>query len=117
MAYTTPATELILKKWETAYFKEFVRESGFMPYMGTGTNNPIVVKRQLIQGGQVITVPLVEALTGENIGNGTLTGNEMELGNSGYDLKPYWHRYAVAIKKDAQQDSVIDLLKASLDML
>ena len=117
MAYTTPATELILKKWETDYYSEYVRESGFMPYMGTGPNNPFVVKRQLIQGGQVITIPLVEALTGDNVGNGTLTGNEMELGNSGYDLKPYWHRFAVAIKKDAEQNSVIDLLNASRDML
>ncbi len=117
MSYTTPATELILKKWETNYFKEYVRESGFMPYMGTGPNNPIVTKRQLIQGGQVITIPLVEALTGNNVGTGTLTGNEMSLGNSGYDLKPYWHRFAVAIRKSDEQNSVIDLLDASRDML
>ena len=117
MAYTTPATELILKKWETDYFAEYVRESGFMPYMGSGTNNPFVVKKQLIQGGQVITIPLVEALTGANIGTGTLTRNEMSLGNSGYDLKPYWHRFAVALKKSDEQNSVIDLLNASRDML
>lgn len=117
MAYTTPATELILKKWETSYFKEYVRESGFMPYMGAGPNNPFVVKKQLIQGGQVITIPLVEALTGANVGTGTLTGNEMSLGNSGYDLKPYWHRFAVALKKSDEQNSVIDLLNASRDML
>ena len=74
MSYTTPATELILKKWETDYFSEYVRESGFMPYMGAGSNSPFVVKKQLIQGGQVITIPLVEALTGNNVGTGTLTG-------------------------------------------
>jgi hypothetical protein len=117
MAYTTPATELVLKKWETNYFKEFVRESGFMPYMGAGPNNPIVVKRDLIKGGQVITIPLVTALSGTNTGTGTLVANEMQLGNSGYDLKPYWHRYAVAIKKSDEQNSVIDLLNASKDML
>lgn len=117
MAYTTPATGNILKKWETDYFSEYVRESGFNPYMGTGTNNPFVVKRQLIQGGQVITIPLVSALTGNNVGTGTLTGNEESLGNYSYDLKPYWHRYAVAIKKSDEQNSVIDLLNASRDML
>lgn len=117
MSYTTPATELTLKKWETDYFAEYVRESGFNPYMGTGTNSPFVVKRQLIQGGQVITIPLVEALVGNNVGTGTLTGSEMSLGNSGYDLKPYWHRYAVAIKKNDEHNSVIDLLNASRDML
>lgn len=117
MAYTTPTTDLILKKWETQYFKEYVRESGFNPYMGTGTNNPFVVKRQLIQGGQVITIPLVSALTGDNVGTGTLTGAEESLGNYSYDLKPYWHRYAVAIKKSDEHNSVIDLMNASKDML
>lgn len=117
MAYTTPATGNILKKWETDYFAEYVRESGFNPYMGTGTNNPFVVKRQLIQGGQVITIPLVSALTGNNVGTGTLAGNEESLGNYSYDLKPYWHRYAVTIKKSDEQNSVIDLLNASRDML
>jgi hypothetical protein len=117
MAYTTPATGNILKKWETNYFAEYVRESGFNPYMGTGTNNPFVVKRQLIQGGQVVTIPLVSALTGNNVGTGTLAGNEESLGNYSYDLKPYWHRYAVTIKKSDEQNSVIDLLNASRDML
>ncbi len=117
MAYTTPATGNILKKWETDYFAEYVRESGFNPYMGTGTNSPFVVKKQLIQGGQIITVPLVSALTGNNVGTGTLTGNEESLGNYSYDLKPYWHRYAVSIKKSDEQNSVIDLLNASRDML
>jgi hypothetical protein len=117
MAYTTPATGNILKKWETDYFAEYVRESGFNPYMGTGTNSPFVVKKQLVQGGQVITIPLVSALTGNNVGTGTLAGNEESLGNYSYDLKPYWHRYAVAIKKSDEQNSVIDLLNASRDML
>jgi hypothetical protein len=117
MAYSTPATELILKKWETQYFMEYVRESGFKPYMGAGPNNPIVVKKQLIQGGQVITIPLVTALNGPNVGTGTLTGNEEAVGNSGYDLKPYWHRYAVVTKKSDEQNSVIDLLNAGRDLL
>lgn len=117
MAYSTPATELVLKKWETDYFKEYVRESGFKPYMGAGPNNPIVVKKDLIKGGQVITVPLVTALNGPNVGTGTLTGNEEAVGNSGYDLKPYWHRYAVTTKKSDEQNSVIDLLNAGRDLL
>jgi hypothetical protein len=117
MSFTTPATGNILKKWETDYFAEYVRESGFNPYMGTSTNSPFVVKKQLIQGGQVITIPLVTAFSGGNVGAGTLTGNEEALGNFSYDLKPYWHRFAAAIKKSEEQNSVIDLLNASKDML
>lgn len=117
MAYTAPATELILKEWERKYFIEFVRESGFMPYMGPGANNPIVVKDKLIEGGQVITLPLVTALNSTNVGTGTLTGNEAAIGNSGYDLKPYWHRYAVKVKKSEEHNSVIDLMNAGRDLL
>ena len=67
MSYTTTATENTLKKWEREYFKEYVRESGFKPYMGTGSTNPFVVKKQLIEGGQVISIPLVYALTGDGL--------------------------------------------------
>ena len=117
MSLTAIADPLILKKWETAYFKEFVRESGFNPYMGTGSNNPIVVKKQLIEGGQIITLPLVSALTAEGKGTGTLVNNEESLVKGGYDLKPYWHRHAVAMKKSTEHDSVIDLANAARDML
>ena len=117
MAYTTVADPLILKKWERNYFKEYVRESGFMPYMGTGQNNPFVVKKQLIDGGQVITLPLVHALAGDGKGTGTLVGNEESLVTRGYDLKPYWHRHAVAMKKSDKHNSVVDLANAARDML
>jgi len=117
MSYTTTATENTLKKWETNYFKEFVRESGFMPYMGTGSTNPFVVKKQLIDGGQVISIPLVYALSGDGKGTDTLVGSEESLVNRGYDLKPFWHRHAVAMKKSEKQNSTIDLANAARDML
>lgn len=117
MAYTTVADPLILKKWERNYFKESVRESGFLPYMGPGNTNPIVVKKQLIEGGQVITLPLVSALRASGKGTDTLVGNEESLVTGGYDIKPYWHRHAVATKKSTTQNSVIDLANAVRDML
>ena len=117
MAQTTIAEPLILKKWERNYFKESVRESGFLPYMGPGNTNPIVVKKQLIEGGQIITLPLVSALRGAGKGTGTLVGNEESLFTGAYDIKPYWHRHAVATKKSVHQNSVIDLANASKDML
>lgn len=117
MSLTTIASPLELKKWERNYFKESVRESGFLPYMGPGNTNPIVVKKQLIEGGQIITLPLVSALTGSGKGTDTLVGNEESLITGGYDLKPYWHRHAVATKKSTTQNSVIDLANAAKDML
>lgn len=115
MAQTTYAKAL--EKYERTYFKEYVRESGFAPYMGTGVNNPFVTKRQLIQGGQVINIPLVSALNGNGKGTGTLVGNEEKLNNYNYDVKPYWHRNAVLVQKDQQHETFIDLHKAGRDML
>jgi hypothetical protein len=106
-----------VRKYESNYFKEYVRESGFKPYMGTGALSPFVVKRQLIQGGQVINIPLVSALNGNGKGTGTLVGNEEALGNYSYDVKPYWHRHAVVVGKDQAQISSFDPVSAARDML
>lgn len=117
MALTTTATASTLEQWETAYFQESIRESGFKPYMGTGSEKPFVVKNKLISGGQVIHIPLVMALREAGTGTGTLVGNEENVINKNYDLKPFWHRKAVAVDKDEQHVSSIELLKAMRDML
>lgn len=117
MALTTTASANTLEEWESAYFSEYVRESGFKPYFGAGSNMPFVYKNQLINGGQVIHIPLVTALKGSGVGTSTLEGNEEALGNYNFDCKPYWHRNAVAMNKNQMQISSIDLYKAATDML
>jgi len=117
MATSTVNTNSILKKYESNYFKEFVRESGFKPYMGASALSPFVVKRQLISGGQVINIPLVSALNGDGKGTGTLVGNEEALGNYSYDVKPYWHRHAVLVDKEQAHISSFDMKSAARDML
>jgi hypothetical protein len=117
VSYTTPAEELKLKKWRIKYWKDFVRESGFMPYMGMDETACIQVLDDLIEGGQILTVPLVSSLKGNGTGTGTLVGNEEALYNKGYDLKPYWRRHAVTFKKSAKHESVIDLADARRNML
>lgn len=117
MADTTLAPGSKLEKWERAFFKEYVRESGFSEFMGTGAMNPIVSKTQLIDGGDLIHIPLVTALTGSGTGTGTLVDNEENLGNYNYDLKPYWHRHAVVVNKSVQHRSSFDILQAIRDML
>jgi hypothetical protein len=108
---------LILKQWEQTYNTEWVRESGFLPYMGTDPNNPIVVKKELIKGGQLITIPMVFAMRGQGKGTGTLVGNEEAVQSAGYDLKPFWHRQATAADKDEDHRSAFDLLKARREVL
>lgn len=117
MALTTTATASTLEQWEPAFFAEFVRESGFKPYMSESALSPFVVKNQLIRGGQLINIPLVTALKTAGTGTGGLEGNEEVLGNYSYDVKPYWHRQAIAVNKDEVHKSSFDLLKAMTDML
>lgn len=117
MAITGIADPLILKQWETDYNMEWVRESGFVNYMGMDANNPIVVKKELIKGGQLITLPLVFALRGVGKGTGTLVGNEEAMQSGGYDIKPYWHRQATVADKDTDHITAFDLLKARREVL
>lgn len=117
MALTTTILASTLEEWEKAYFREYVRDSGFMPYMGEGATKPFVVKNQLISGGQVIHIPLVNALTGTGTGTGTLTGNEESLAHKNYDLKPYWHRNALSVNKDDEHINSFSLRKAMTEML
>ena len=117
MATTTINSGSIVTKYESKYFKEFVRESGFNPYMGTSPMSPFVVKRQLIDKGQVINIPLVSALNGDGKGTGTLVGNEESLANSSYDVKPFWHRHAVLVDKQQAHIGSFDVKSAARDML
>lgn len=117
MALTTIADPLILKKWQDDYNMEWVRQSGFQPYMGMDENNPIIVKKELIKGGQVITMPMVFAMRGPGKGTGTLVGNEEAVNSAGYDLKPFWHRQATTADKDADHVTAFDLLKARREAL
>lgn len=117
MAETTVNSASELKKYERKYFKEFVRESGFSPYMGTGVTNPFVTKMDLMSGGRDINIPLVNALNGDGVGTGTLVGNEESLANYSYDIKPYWRRHAVVVPKDQQHISSFDMRGAAREML
>ncbi len=117
MADSTVNSLSIEKKYERKYFKEMVRSNQFNAYMGPGAMNPIVVKRQLVESGQLINIPLVSALNGNGTGTGTLTGNEEALGNYSYDLKPAWHRHAVVVPKDQEKFSSFDMKSAAREML
>lgn len=117
MAQTTVNTAVAYRKWAADYFKEYVRDSGFAGYMGTGSGSPFCVKKELISGGQSINISLVGALNGNGTGTGTLVGNEEVLDNSGYQVKPVWRRNAVVLDEAEEHDSSIPLLNASKDAL
>lgn len=118
MATTTLATASQVQKWESMYFAEYVRNSGFKPYMGRSVNMPICVKYELTSGGKTVNLPLITRLSGAGVtGSSTLVGNEEALNNYNFPITVDWRRNAVEIKKPERHWTEMDLLRAAGDML
>jgi N4-gp56 family major capsid protein len=112
-------TALEKQVWLTKYFSEYVRESGYMPYMGKSNNSVIIVKRELQEeSGKTINIPLITRLKGEGVtGSQVLDGNEEEIGNYNCALSPDWRRNAVRVPKSTSYKTEIDLFSAAKDLL
>jgi hypothetical protein len=118
MAPTVLNANLQVQKWLRQYFAEYVRTSGFMPYMGKGTNSIIQVKHELTSGGKSINIPLITRLKSAGVvGVNTLEGSEEALGNFNQRIDIDFLRNAVVITTPDQHYSEFDLLQAGRDML
>ena len=54
--------------WLKSYFAEYVRASGFKPYMGRGDGSIIVAKYELQEeAGKTINIPLITRLTSAGV--------------------------------------------------
>jgi N4-gp56 family major capsid protein len=105
--------------WENEYFAEYVRASGFKPYMGKSNDACIIVKKELQEeAGKTINIPLITRLRGAGVtGSQVLDGNEEELGNYNCALSVDWRRHAVRVPKSTSYKTEIDLWGASKTML
>jgi N4-gp56 family major capsid protein len=118
MANTTVAAASQVSKWDAQFFAEYVRDSGFKPYMGRGSNSVINVKYELASGGKTINIPLVTRLTANGVtGSSTLEGNEEALGNHNHAISIDWLRNAVRLTKDQEHYTEMDLRRAARDQL
>lgn len=119
MAEVQLATALEKQVWRRDYFKEYVRESGFMPYMGRGPTSIIMSAYELQeQSGKTINLPLITRLTGTGVtGSSTLDGNEEDLGNYNCAISVEWLRNGVRVPKSTSFKTEIDLLGAARAML
>jgi N4-gp56 family major capsid protein len=119
MAEVSLASASERQKWESTYFAEYVRESGYKPYMGTSNNSVIIVKKELQEeSGKTINIPLITRLRGTGVtGSQVLEGNEEDLGNYSCALSVDWRRNAVRIPKSTSFKTEIDLWGAAKDML
>lgn len=118
MADTTLATASQAQKWDANYFAEYVRNSGFKPYMSRGSNSVICAKYQLTEVGKTINVPLVTRLTGAGVtGSTKLEDAEEALNNYNHAISIDWTRNGVLITKDQNHYTEMDLRKAAREML
>lgn len=114
MANTTTASELVVTKFLSDYFKEYIRNNRFSRYTGTGPNSVITIK----EGRQKIEIPLVTRLKGAGVtGSSTLRGNGESIGNYGLTLTPTYARHAVEFDREEMEKPAIDLMKAARPLL
>lgn len=119
MAETTIPSASEKQKWLSQYFAEYIRKSGFLPYMGRGPRSIIVTKYELQEeAGKTINIPLIVRLKGDGVsGSQTLDGAEEELGNYNCPISIDWRRHAVRVPKSTSYKTEIDLWGAGKDML
>ena len=114
MANTTTAQDLVVTRFLSDFFKEYIRDNLFSPYTGTNSNNVIHIK----EGRQKVNIPLVTKLEGTGVsGNATLDGNEEILNQYSYELTPTYHRNGVRLSNEEREKPAIDLMRASREML
>lgn len=106
---------LSITRWRKKYFRDYVRDSRFAPYMGEGLDSIIVKMYELqTEAGKTIIVPFVGKLTGSGVsGSQILEGNEEDLGTGSMPVTVDWRRNAVIVPKSEQHKTDIDLLNAA----
>lgn len=118
MTDTTSATGLQVQKWDSQFFREYIQENPFKPYMGTSSNSIIQMKEDTVKRYQKITFALVNKLTGAGVtGASTLEGNEEAMDTRSFAVTVDKLRNAVRVADIEQQYSAVDLRNAAKETL
>lgn len=118
MADTTVLDGLELTKWRKSFIREFVRDSGFEPYMGTSPMDIIHVVNDLQTDGYTIRVPLVKSLKAPGVSGSTrLGGNEEQMDQYYQDINWEFYRNAIETSKKEREKSAPDLLREKRPLL
>lgn len=110
MATTSLLSGLDLTKWRPEFIREYVRDSGFSPYMGSSPMDIIHVVNDLKTEGYTIRIPLVGRLQSAGVtGNARLSGNEESLDQYYQDITWEYRRHAVEFSKKDLKKSAVEL--------
>ncbi len=118
MAEVTLASASAKQVWMNKYYQEYVRMSGYMPYMSNADVNKggIILTRYELQkeAGKTINVPFIGRLKAAGVtGSAVLSGSEEELTNFNMPIAIDWRRNAVSVPKSTSFQTEIDLLNAA----
>lgn len=118
MANTTVLSGLDLTRWQEDFVREYVRDSGFAPYMGDSPTDIIHVINDLKSSGYTVRVPLVARMQGNGVsGNTRLGGSEESLDQYYQDVSWEFYRNGVEISKKEREKSAVDLLGVTKPLL
>ncbi len=99
MTTTATPADLALQKWRSQFFLEYVRGSGFKPYMGAAQDGPMSVihtAMDLKPKGKTLTIPLVGRLTSSGVvGNTRLSGAVESMGKHSHSVTIQYRRNAI----------------------
>lgn len=118
MADTQVLSGLELTKWQRDFVREYVRDSGFAPYMGDSPMDIIHVINDLRTDGYTIRVPLVGRLQSAGvIGNSPLAGHEEQLDQYYQDIYWEFYRNAVSATKKEKKKSATEFMAVARPLL
>lgn len=119
MANTTVAAGNVVTKFKKRFFREYVRNNRFSPYMANvgnqqGTRNIIAITTER----QKFSIPLLEKAQGKGVsGSAQLRGNGEKIKNHALTLTPTYHRHAAEFDKEELEKPAIDLMNAARPFL
>jgi len=118
MATSTVLSGLELTKWRKDFIREYVRDSGFEPYMGDSPMDIIHVANDLKTDGYTIRIPLIGRLKGDGVsGNTLLSGAEESLDQYYQDITWEFYRHAVTATKKEKKKSATEFMAAARPLL
>lgn len=121
MATTQTPSDLQELKWRRQYWREYVRESGFLPYMGSGSEGTraiIHTAYELTSGGKSLTIPLVGRLQNAGVeGNTRLSGSEESLGKHSHSVQVQYSRHAVELSRQDEHYDASNAREAAKPLL
>lgn len=119
MAEVVLASASERQAWSTKYWAEYIRESGFMPYMGRAQNSIFrILTGNETGGASIVNIPLLRRLKGRGVlDSEVLEGNEEDLENFNDQVRTRWIRNGVVVPKSTSYRTELDLLGAARPML